>query len=260
MTSSRRVAAIVAAVVVLAACTQSSSTPTTSSAALSRVATTDSEGTVTAMARAGSWSVGDTTGEIRISPFPVQGDVPLANVHVNLCHPSASGLEYRVDWGDGTGPERGGFCRFEHTYVKAGTFGMTVCVWDRSPATAPGACSTFTVSTSAAAPPSTTSSSPLYCHAVSAVVWDGGTLTDIAQACPSGATQFCDSAPIIATSSAQAKLACEACAGAPCVDFAGIGWHSSDPVYFFAPTCGGTITTGDVSTGHCFASVTRWAP
>ena len=46
-----------------------------------------------------------------------------------------------------------------------------------------------------------------YCHSITA---SGGS-------CPSGATQFCKATPILATSSADANLACVACQGSTCL-------------------------------------------
>jgi hypothetical protein len=155
MHSPLRIAAVV--VVGSIACTQGPSSPTTfartSQTAASALSATEPEGSVTSTALAGSWTAGGITGEIRISPYPVQGDVPLGSVHVNLCHPPATGLRYGVDWGDGAS-ERSGFCRFEHTYSKTGRFTLTVCVSD-SPSALTGSCSTFEVTSTAATRPMT---------------------------------------------------------------------------------------------------------
>lgn len=63
---------------------------------------------------------------------------------------------------------------------------------------------------------------PTYCHSITAVDEDfvGNIYTFT---CPSGATQFCDSVPIVATNATQAKAACEACNGSACGDAAGLG-------------------------------------
>jgi len=61
----------------------------------------------------------------------------------------------------------------------------------------------------------------LDCHPMG---WDG---------CPTGATEWCYGAPVDGTDSAQARVACETCLGAPCQlrsgDCAGDGWSIVDP-------------------------------
>jgi len=51
-------------------------------------------------------------------------------------------------------------------------------------------------------------SSDAECHAINAVT-SGGSVVQ----CPTGATRFCADTPIVATSSAQARGACDACFG-----------------------------------------------
>ena len=76
-----------------------------------------------------------------------------------------------------------------------------------------------------------------WCHSI--VGQNGG-------ACPSGKVEFCDpTAPIVATSSTQAKLACDTCYGISCfaetADCAGAG---------YGPKPAGTYTCGDAYFGY----------
>jgi hypothetical protein len=98
---------------------------------------------------------------------------------------------------------------------------------------------------------------PTYCHAITA---NGG--------CPSGATQYCDSVPIVATSSAQAQAACNACFGGGCV-LLGTFWEGVLPpsfnadFYFSGTSCGvgSLFNAGDISNSGCgLFYLGRWAP
>jgi hypothetical protein len=282
MRSPRRSAAAVPVLLFLIACTQTPSTPTASPGAATEAtipfapgagpAGLEPRGTVTSMALSGSWTAGGITGEIRITPYPVEGDVPL-HVNVNLCHPNATGLQYRVSWGEGA-PEGSGFCRFEHTYSKAGNFPIEVCVWDRVPASFPGSCSTFTArsiapppaSPSPAAPsPSPSPSAPTYCHSVTATTWVP--YNGVPTACPTGATSWCDTVPIGPSNHRQAQKACEACFGAgQCMDGGSVWVSTSGAVagmYWSSRGMCGTIGAGDITntTVNCgVAAPGRWAP
>ena len=90
-------------------------------------------------------------------------------------------------------------------------------------------------------------------------------------ACPSGATRFCTTGPILPSSSGQAKQACGTCYGAPCFletgDCAGPG---------YGPSPGGSAISGDAyfgyengcsgsdgriwAVGSSFTTYGRWAP
>jgi hypothetical protein len=60
--------------------------------------------------------------------------------------------------------------------------------------------------------PAPTPTKPSYCHSIVGASSGGGGIP--AGTCPTGATQFCDTVPIVATNSAQAHAACDACYGA----------------------------------------------
>ena len=98
-----------------------------------------------------------------------------------------------------------------------------------------------------------------YCHVI-ALAGPGGQ-----GVCPTGTRKFCDSVPIVGTSSTQAEAACNACFGASsCVAWnlcSQSGWQSSlfNSAYLYAGGSG--PTAGDiVFTQFCTTAVGRWAP
>ena len=99
-----------------------------------------------------------------------------------------------------------------------------------------------------------------YCHAITR---NGG-------ACPTGATQFCESVPIDATSSNHAQDACNTCFGAgSCVNsvaqFGGNTWLNSATRFFYSNAsgpgvCGYVPQAGDIASDGVYCFISRWAP
>jgi hypothetical protein len=76
---------------------------------------------------------------------------------------------------------------------------------------------------------------PRYCHSINATTMNSMTFATERIACPTGATEFCDSVPISATSSSQAEAACNACFNGGCSDSlpcggGAAGWYSAHDV------------------------------
>jgi hypothetical protein len=63
---------------------------------------------------------------------------------------------------------------------------------------------------------------PTYCHSIVEVELEPWDKID-SITCPSGAKQFCDTVPIVATNSVQAKAACQTCNGWACGDAVAVG-------------------------------------
>jgi hypothetical protein len=89
-----------------------------------------------------------------------------------------------------------------------------------------------------------------YCHSINATTKEAATGATIPITCPTAAKEFCDSVPIVATSSVQAEAACNACFGGACSNDLpcggpGAGWYGAHAV----PTPGVPISEG------CFAYV-----
>jgi hypothetical protein len=164
-------------------------------------------------------------------------------------------LKLEVEWGDGQRSTNGcGPCRVDHVYG-AGVYQLTATVHDRRLADRGSATQSYTVIVPGPAQTeSTATPGPSFCHSINLAT---------GAACPTGATQFCDTVPIVATSSAQARLACEACTGVTCVATSQT-WtdlnlsHYSFIVISPPMGCPSTIVPGDISNG-CFISG-RWAP
>lgn len=115
-------------------------------------------------------------------------------------------LKLEVEWGDGHRSANGcGPCRLEHLYA-AGVYPLTATIHDRRLVDRGSATQAFTVIVQGPMDPAPPPAPVVQaCHSISASF---GT-------CPSGATQFCITAPAIdATSSAHAQAACDACFGA----------------------------------------------
>jgi hypothetical protein len=145
------------------------------------------------------------------------------------------------------------------------TFGQkAVCTVTISASTKVGAefdkvCSTPTPApTSTPTPKSpatpTPTPAPTYCHSIVAALIVLGEPGSSAIMCPTGATQFCDTVPIVATSSAQAHAACDACYGpGACVNDTtvgmwGVGGSILTTVFVYQPGFFGCATVA--STGH----------
>jgi len=166
-------------------------------------------------------------------PPTISGPAPL-DVKFNLCNsddpdmslpngspdPNGDSLNWQFNFGDdgapafnpdGTfNPDFDHFCRVQHTYGE-GTFIATLSVTDKHleseshGVTAMARRSQLVKIVASADRAPTPAPTPLpFCHALPS--W-----------CPSQ-QQFCEAVPIVATSSAQAKDACEACYGVPCAD------------------------------------------
>jgi hypothetical protein len=106
----------------------------------------------------------------------------------------------------------------------------------------------------------------MYCHAISAVRGGHVDKPGRATSCPTGATLFCESVPIDATSPDHAHDACTACFGeGACVqDY--VAWDSSTAgaslTRFMYTTAGNgncTAQAGDIANGWDCTSG-RWAP
>jgi hypothetical protein len=108
--------------------------------------------------------------------------------------------------------------------------------------------------------PAPTPTTVTYCHSIVAYGPGAGAGT-----CPSGATQFCDTVPIVGTGSAQAQAACNSCFGGACTA-SGLAFLFTNGtqagVFAYGPyVCGplqllGQGQIGDISCN--FAG--RWAP
>jgi len=172
-------------------------------------------------------------------------------------------LKVEASWGDGTRDSVGcGPCRLSHVYGRAGSFPLVATIHNRRHVDRGEVTHAFRVIVDGPADPDP--GPPLFCQPIHAHIGVIGSPTVVA--CPSGAAQFCDSVPIMATSSVQAQLACQACKGAPCTNAGGsVGdawyFYASSRAFFvyngqpFPPTAtaAGDINDSIVTTG-------RWAP
>ena len=168
-------------------------------------------------------------------------------------------LKVEIEWGDGERAAIGcGPCRLSHVYRRPGTYSLTATVHNRRLADRGEVTQVFRVVVQNEAPDP---AAPLFCHSINAAA---GNFT--AAPCPSGATQFCDSVPIVATSSDQALLACTTCSGGACLPIlgsntVGSAWvgantvfqYTVDPLPNWGPKTPGTISNGLTPVG-------RWAP
>jgi len=185
-------------------------------------------------------------------------------------------LKVEIEWGDGERAAIGcGPCRLSHVYRRPGTYSLAATIHNRRLADRGEVTQVFRVAVQNQAPDP---AAPLFCHSIIAIAYVGNIGT--AAPCPSGATQFCDSVPIVATSSAQALLACTTCTGpgGACVPFSsntvGDSWlgltgsflpspdppdtatvfqYTVDPIPNYGPKTPGTISNGAGAFG-------RWAP
>jgi hypothetical protein len=131
-------------------------------------------------------------------------------------------LKVEVEWGDGQRSTSGcGPCRVDHVY-RPGRYELTATIHDRRFVDRGSETQTFTVIVQGPAEPiSIPTGLPPSCH----------TITKPNGACPTGATMFCVSDPVVSpTNPAHALAACNACFGA--------GTCSN-----FNVTCFGTPTT-----------------
>jgi hypothetical protein len=194
------------------------------------------------------------------------GEEVLVNGARFVAADSGDELKVEVEWGDGERAAIGcGPCRLSHVFRRPGTYSLTATVHNRRLADRGEVSQVFLVVVRNQAPEP---AAPLFCHSINAVL---GNFT-AAAACPSGAMQFCDSVPIVATSSDQALLACTTCSGGPCLPILGsntVGdaWvglmgpplantvfqYTVDPLPNYGPKTPGTISNGAGSFG-------RWAP
>jgi hypothetical protein len=169
-------------------------------------------------------------------------------------------LKVEIEWGDGEHAVIGcGPCRLSYVYRRPGTYSLTATIHNRRLADRGEVTQVFRVVVQNQAP------EPLFCHSIVA------DLDDMAMPCPSGATQFCDSVPIVATSSAQALLACTTCSGGACLPFEGSFYRVQDSwLGIMGPGLDNTIFQyGPVDPGHPNKTpgtiggdtpVGRWAP
>ena len=203
------------------------------------------------------------------------GDEVLVNGARFVAADPGDELKVEIEWGDGERAVIGcGPCRLSHVYRRPGTYSLTATIHNRRLADRGEVSQVFRVVVENA-------TAPLFCHSINAV------LNGTAVPCPTGATQFCDSVPIVATSSAQALLACTTCSGGargddlrrpgacvpfldtyPGIESAGDGWYGNmgaaldDTLFQYAadPFPGnGNKTPGDISHGG-EGALGRWAP
>jgi hypothetical protein len=114
-------------------------------------------------------------------------------------------LKIEVEWGDGQSSVSGcGPCRVDHVY-RPGRYDLTVTIHDRRAVDRGSVTQTFTVIVQGPPEPDPVSAAlPSNCH----------TLTKPNGACPTGATTFCVSGPVIEPASGtHALVACNACFG-----------------------------------------------
>jgi hypothetical protein len=212
---------------------------------------------------------GAPRGTFRTTPA-ADGDVitvPLGDpVLVNGARfePDADGdeLKVEVEWGDGARDAVGcGPCRLSHMYGRAGEFSLRATVHNRRNVDRGEVTQRFSVVVQGPQGPDP-GPPPRFCHSIHAFIGLPG--PSIPTACPSGATEFCDTVPIVATSSAQAQRACDTCLGLRCnrgnwgVDLwwwphtVGINGYA---LFQFGPSSSGPAgtITGGTPTG-------RWAP
>jgi len=168
-------------------------------------------------------AAGAPRGTFRTTPA-ADGDVitvPLGDpVLVNAARfePDADGDELKVEaeWGDGAHDAVGcGPCRLSHVYARAGAYSLQATIHNRRNVGRGEVIQRFGVvvrgSTAPDPGPPPPGPPPRFCHSIHAFIGAPG--PSIPTTCPSGATQFCDTTPIVATSSAQAQLACDTCLG-----------------------------------------------
>jgi hypothetical protein len=115
-----------------------------------------------------------------------------------------------------------------------------------------------------------TSTPSRFCHSIVAIglFADCHVNPNIAQTCPTHANEFCDTSPIVATSSAQAQLACNTCFGTDaCVSGTTLDgandWEEAPFNSNSTSLLSGTFEytggrAGAITAGGCVAG--RWAP
>jgi hypothetical protein len=191
------------------------------------------------------------------------GEVVLVNGARFVAADPGDELKVEIEWGDGERAAIGcGPCRLSHVYPRPGTYSLRATIHnrrtDRGEAT-----QTFRVVVQSPQGPDL-GPPPRFCHPIHA--FSGPRGSETRATCPSGATEFCDAVPIVATSSAQARLACDTCLGLRCDNgiFGGGVWYWRRPdngyVFFqYGPdplfgTEAGNLTSGEP------AIAGRWAP
>lgn len=197
------------------------------------------------------------------------GDPVLVNGARFTSADPADDLKVEVAWGDGMRDSVGcGPCRLSHVYGRAGSYPLVATIHNRRQVDRGEVSQAFRVVVEgpAAAPDP---GPPPFCQPIHAHLGVIGSPT--IEPCPTGATQFCDTVPIVATSSVQAQLACQACRGPiPCTSASGtIGdvWYfgaasplDSRRAFFvyngnpFNPS----VVAGDIN--DSIVSTGRWAP
>jgi hypothetical protein len=205
-------------------------------------------------------SPGNITGAFRLSPAQGSGGVVTlslgGSLKVNAGHftdsdPTAS-LHLYVEWGDGqVGNTDCGPCILEHFYKSPGTFNLIASIGDGR--------TSFNHKFSVEVSPAQ------FCHSI--VAASNGTCSATAVTCPTGATQFCEAVPIVATNSSHALDACTACFGpGKCLSSppAIVGGTPQNAYFFGAGSCfcGGSTPVplaGDNTSTSC-GIVGRWAP
>jgi hypothetical protein len=177
-------------------------------------------------------------------------------------------LKLEIEWGDGTHDSIGcGPCRLSHVYTGTGAFPMVARIHNRRSVDRGEVTQAFRVVVQSPDDPS--QGPPLFCQPIHAHIGVFGSPTVVA--CPSGATQFCDTVPIVATSSAQAQQACNTCLGGQCNsangNTFGEAWYFDRPspsvtsrsFFTYNPTPNyPSITAGAIS--DVLVATGRWAP
>jgi hypothetical protein len=169
-------------------------------------------------------AAGAPRGTFRTTPI-AEGEVITVRlgdpVLVNAARfePDADGddLKVEVAWGDGAHDAVGcGPCRLSHVYARAGAYSLQATIHNRRNVDRGEVIQRFGVVVQGPTepdlgPPPAPGPPLRFCHSIHAFIGPVGSETPTT--CPSGATEFCDTAPIVATSSAQAQLACDTCLG-----------------------------------------------
>jgi hypothetical protein len=254
--------AIVVAALCLGSCDGDSPTGpvvvvATSTPALTPTPTPTSSGGGTSDAPKASFAVLPLPG----ADGKILGSTPF-DVTFNMCatvnpDPVNRELYFALDFlGDGSATHSGttgSDCRFTYRYGTPVDAFARVCVVDRDRLTHKELhefqCTTFHVVVVGG-----------FCHAISSAN------ATRAVACPSGATVYCDASPIVATSSAQAKGACEACYGVGQCTASPFDWEGPGAAYIYGDpslfVCnpGDPIGPGDITPYDCNLATGRWAP
>ena len=220
-------------------------------------------------------AAGNPVGTFRTTPAADQDVITVLageSVSVNGARFTAADpadeLKVDVEWGDGERDTAGcGACRVSHVYRRRGTYEVIATIHNRRVVDRGSVTQSYRVVVQDLQVPEAAAPAPQFCHSIVAV---SGVGAQPAVACPSGVTQFCDSVPIVPTSSAQARMACQACAGTAttCTNqvnmidrgdnwFFQVPWIAAHFQYTDDPAPG-TKTPGDISYG--VLSKGRWAP